>query len=216
MKSINFQDQKKSDIIIISSPSGAGKTTVTRKLLQKIKNSSLSISCTTRKPRIEEINGKDYYFITKEKFIKLKKKKNFLETEVVFGNYYGTLKKEVFAKSKLKKTVFLDVDWKGARTLRNILNNQCYSVFLLPPSIKVLKKRLINRHKDNRKIALKRFLYAKNDIKHWSEYDLVVVNQNLNKCVDTIKKKILDIKKKNIEKTKIKKFIEKLLKSKLV
>lgn len=214
MKSFSSKKKiKKGDVVIISSPSGTGKTTVTKKLIKKIKNSSLSISCTTRPPRNKEVHGKDYFFLSKKKFLSLKKNNKFLESELVFDNYYGTLKSEVFGKKN--KTVFLDVDWKGARTLRRKLDNLCFSIFLLPPSIGILKKRLLTRHPENQKIALRRFICAKKDIKHWTEYDFIVVNDNLNQCVNEIYRAIFKVKKDDFQKEKIKKAVNKLLNSKL-
>lgn len=214
MKKLSPKSLNKGDVIIISSPSGAGKSTIAKNLLKKIKNSKISISCTTRKPRSYEKNGKDYFFISKKKFFLLKKKNKFLETEKVFDNYYGTLRNQVTLKKK-NKTIFLDVDWKGARKLRNKFKKNCFSIFLLPPSIKKLKQRLLKRHSDNKEIGFKRLTHAKRDIKHWNEYDYVAVNDNLNKCVKKIQKKIFDIKNNDKEKKRIKKTINKLLNSKL-
>ena len=193
--------------IIISSPSGAGKTTVTRELLKKLKSSYLSISCTTREPRIGEKNKKDYFFVSKSHFLNLKRKNLFLETAKVFGNYYGTLKSQL--KNKNKKIVLLDVDWQGARSIRKKINKNCYSFFLLPPSIKELKKRLIARHKDNKSIAIKRISYARKDIKYWTEYDYVFVNKKLNYCVKEIINQIKNIIENNSKNKKIKKLIKK-------
>ena len=176
--------------IIISSPSGAGKTSVTKKLLKKIKNSHLSISCTTRKPRDGEINGKDYFFISKKKFLNLKKNKKFLEHAKVYENFYGTLNSQVKANLKNNSIVLFDVDWQGAKSIKKKIKKNCYSFFLLPPSINILKKRLLLRHKNDPQVALKRFSSAKKDIMHWNEYDFVFVNDNLNECTNSIFKKI--------------------------
>ena len=198
---------KKNLTIIISSPSGTGKTTVTRELLRKLKSSYLSVSCTTRKPRVGEKNKKDYFFVNKSRFLRLKKKNAFLETAKVFGNYYGTLKSQL--KNKNKKIVLLDVDWQGARSIRKKININCYSFFLLPPSIKELKKRLMTRHKDDKAIAIKRISYARKDIKYWTEYDYVFVNKNLNSCVKEIINQINNIIENNSKNKKITKLIKK-------
>jgi guanylate kinase len=194
--------------IIISSPSGAGKTTITRNLLKKVKNSKLSVSCTTRKPRPGEKHGTDYFFISKKKFLELKKKNKFLETAKVFNNYYGTLKSEVVSKQK-NKIILLDIDWQGARIIRKKIKNNCHSFYLLPPNFKELKKRLFKRHKENIKIAEERISNAKNDMKHWSEYDEVFVNKNINKCSKEIMKTIDLIILNNKRKTFISNFIKK-------
>ena len=195
--------------IIISSPSGAGKTTITRNLLKKVKNSRLSVSCTTRKPRPGEKHGTDYFFVSKNKFLELKKKNKFLETAKVFNNYYGTLKSEIVSKQK-NKIILLDIDWQGARIIRKKIKKDLHSFYLLPPNFKELKKRLIKRHKENIKIAEERISNAKNDMKHWSEYDEVFVNKNINRCSKEIIKKIdliiLNRKKKNFINNFVKKF----------
>jgi guanylate kinase len=179
--------------IIISSPSGAGKTTVTKKLISLFKGSYLSVSCTTRKKRFGEVNGKDYFFISKEKFAKYKSKKKFIEHAKVHNNYYGTLQSEVFRNLKKKKIVFFDVDWQGARVLKKKLKSFCYSIFLLPPTIGALKIRLLKRHKNNPEIAYQRFKFAKNDIIHFDEYDYLIVNKNLKKCVNNLYVKINEL-----------------------
>ena len=194
--------------IIISSPSGAGKTTITRNLLKKVKNSKLSVSCTTRKPRPGEKHGTDYFFISKKKFLELKKKNKFLETAKVFNNYYGTLKSEVISKKK-NKIILLDVDWQGARIIRKKIKSNLHSFYLLPPNFKELKKRLIKRHKENIKIAEERILNAKNDMKHWLEYDEVFVNKNINRCSKEIMKKIDLIRLNNKKKSFISNFVKK-------
>lgn len=184
--------------IIISSPSGAGKTTITKKILKKIKKSYLSISCTTRKAREKEKNGIDYFFITKEKFLNFKKNKKFLEYAKVYDNFYGTLNSQVIKNLKKNKIVLFDVDWQGARSIKKKIKKNCFSFYLLPPSVKILKKRLLTRHMNDPHIALKRFSTAKKDITHWTEYDYVFINDNLEKCVKLILQKIkaLDEEKK--------------------
>ena len=194
--------------IIISSPSGAGKTTITRNLLKKVKNSRLSVSCTTRKPRPGEKHGTDYFFISKKKFLELKKKNKFLETAKVFNNYYGTLKSEVISKKK-NKIILLDIDWQGARIIRKKIKKDLHSFYLLPPNFKELKKRLIKRHKENIKIAEERISNAKNDMKHWLEYDEVFVNKNINRCSKEIMKKIDLIRLNNKKLSFISNFVKK-------
>ncbi len=197
-------------IIIISSPSGVGKTTITKKLLKKINKSYLSVSCTTRKPRKNEINNVDYFFISKKKFLKYKKEKKFLETAKVHNNYYGTLKSELRKQNKNNKVILLDIDWQGARNLRRKIKKNCYSFFLLPPSISSLKKRLFKRHLDNKSLAISRLSSARKDLKYWEEYDYVYINDKLSKCVNEISKKINDLFIEHINKSKFKKIIKKL------
>lgn len=192
--------------IIISSPSGAGKTTITKSILKKIKNSYLSISCTTRKPRIGEKDCVDYFFMSEKKFSNFKKKNKFLETAKVYDNYYGTLNSEIKKNLKKNRIILFDVDWQGSKTIKKNIKSNCFSFFLLPPSISVLKKRLLKRHKDNQKVALQRFSSAKKDISHWKEYDYIFINKNLDVCMKEIINKInylSEEKKRNIEINKI-------------
>ena len=196
--------------IIISSPSGAGKTTITKKILKKIKNSYLSISCTTRKPRENEKNGIDYFFISKEKFTNFKKKKKFLEFAKVYENFYGTLNSEVLKSLKRNKIVLFDVDWQGARSIKKKISKNCYSFYLLPPSTKILKQRLLKRHLHEPHIALKRFSVAKKDITHWTEYDYVFINDNLEKCVRLILQKIKSLEEEKNRKDLVEKKIKQL------
>tara|TARA_B100000575_G_C22983954_1_gene567609 strand:+ start:290 stop:895 length:606 start_codon:yes stop_codon:yes gene_type:complete len=194
-------------IIIISSPSGVGKTSIAKKLLKRIKHSYLSISCTTRNPRKKEYNKIDYFFISKKKFFQLRKEKKFLETAKVHNNYYGTLKSEIRKKNKI---ILLDIDWQGARSIRKKIKKNCYSFFLLPPSISTLKKRLLKRHFDNKILALSRLSSARKDLKHWEEYDFIYINDKLKKCVNEIYKKINDLNFENKKKLIFKKIVKKL------
>ena len=200
----------KSLIIIISSPSGVGKTTITKKLVNKIKKSYLSISCTTRSPRKNEKDKIDYFFVSKKKFIQLRKKKKFLETARVYRNYYGTLKSELNNNSKNKNIILLDIDWQGARKIKKQIKKNCYSFFLIPPSISILKKRLIKRHYDDKKLALSRLASARKDLKYWEEYDYVYINNTLNKCVSDISKKINELISEKNKKMFYKKIVKNL------
>ncbi len=174
--------------VIISSPSGVGKTTVTKQILKKIKKSKLSISWTTRTPRLKEKNKKDYVFTNKKRFFKNVKNKKFLEYAKVFNNYYGTPKKEIYDNFKKGKIILLDIDWQGSKKVKKIIAENCISIFLLPPSFSTLKQRLVNRHKKDSRLATKRFSYAKRDLKHWKDYDYVIINKKLSTCVESIVK----------------------------
>ena len=185
---------KKGGMIVLSSPSGAGKTTLVKKI-SKYKNFVVSISHTTRTPRPNEKNGKDYFFISKNNFKKLIKKKEFLEHAKVFDNYYGSSKNLILEKLKKGKNIIFDIDWQGTRQIRNKkLNYKLLTIFILPPSKKELQKRLIKREKKNLKIVKKRMKEFKKDLSKWKEYDFVVINDNLQICL----KKIMNaIKSKN-------------------
>jgi len=179
--------KKKGFLVVISSPSGAGKTTITKKLVSKKKNIELSVSVTTRLPRKKEINNIDYSFVNKEIFKKYIKKKLFLEYAKVFDNFYGTLKSNINSKLNQNKIVLLDIDWQGARQIKQKMPKQTVTIFILPPSLKILKERLLKRER-NLKFVNKRMAKAKREIMHWNEYDYVVINQNLNECISEIRK----------------------------
>ena len=173
---------KKGGIFILSSPSGAGKTTLVKKISRN-KNFSISISHTTRKPRPNEKNGRDYYFVSKNYFRKLIKRNEFLEHAKVFENYYGSSKKKVIEKLKVGKNVIFDIDWQGTRQIRNQkLKYKLITIFILPPSKNELLKRLIKREKKNMRTVKKRMKEFKKDLSKWKEYDQIVVNDDLDKC----------------------------------
>ena len=175
-------------LIIISSPSGAGKTTLCKLLIKKMRNISLSISYTSRSKRLNEIDGKDYYFVTPKKFLQLNKKNYFIETAKNFNNYYGS--PFINIKSANKKNVYLlfDIDWKGARKIRKKYNkNKIIDFFILPPSKAELKQRLIKRGRDNKNEINLRLSYAIKEMKHYNEYKHVLINDNVHRTVDLIK-----------------------------
>ena len=174
-------------IIIISSPSGAGKTTLCKLLMKKMKNISLSVSYTSRNQRLNETNGKDYYFIDKKQFKTLKKKNYFIETATNFGNYYGSPYTNLKEAKINNKNLLFDIDWKGARKIRKkIKKNNIIDFFILPPSVKELKKRLKKRGRDNQKDINLRLSYALQEISHYSDYSYVLINQNVMQTVNDI------------------------------
>ena len=158
--------KNKGKLIVISSPSGAGKTTITKSIVSKKKNIELSVSLTTRSPRPNEAANKDYTFVNIKTFKKLVAKKSFLEHAKVFGNYYGTLKKKINNKIRQNKTIILDIDWQGARQIKKQLPKNTISIFILPPSLSELKKRLYKREMNHKFINL-RMSKAKKEITHW-------------------------------------------------
>ena len=181
--------------IVLSSPSGAGKTTITKKLSQKYPNIKVSISHTTRKPRPNEIDGVDYYFVSNSEFEELIKKKNFYEHAKIFDNYYGTSKKFVNKLHEQNYDVVFDIDWQGTKKLSQYEELNLIKIFILPPSKEELKKRLIKRNQDNNQIVEKRLQQFENDIKHWNDYDYVVINNDLESCFGQIEKIIENYKK---------------------
>ena len=177
-------------IIIISSPSGAGKTTIV-KLLSKKFDYLISISHTTRKPRKEEVNTRDYFFTNKLKFLKLIKKDYFIEYANVFDNLYGTSKEQVINKLEKGKNVLFDIDWQGAKQIKEKkLKFKLISFFILPPSKQELLNRLKNREGNNDNVVKQRMRNFKKDVLHWDEYDFVVINQDKSKCFKLINDKI--------------------------
>ena len=173
-------------MFVLSSPSGAGKTTLTKKIASNNPNFKISISHTTRKPRPNEINGKDYYFVSKEEFKNLLKKDNFFEHAAIFDNWYGTSRKPVLELLSLGKDVLFDIDWQGTKQLNKIENLSLVTFFILPPNLKTLKERLLNRHEGQDQIVNKRMNKFNEEVSHWNEYNYVVINDNLEKCYEKI------------------------------
>ena len=177
--------KSKNFCIVLSSPSGAGKTSISRKLLLIDKNISLSISCTTRTKRNGEKNKKDYIFINKIIFENFIKNNEFIEHATVFGNKYGTLRKEVEKSFKKKNDVLFDIDWQGYQQLKQS-GLEVVGIFILPPSKKELIKRLKNRGRDTPKEMEKRMNLIQDEISHFPEYDYVVINKDLKSCTNQI------------------------------
>ena len=205
--------QKKGMMFVLSSPSGAGKTTLTKMLAAQNLQFKISISHTTRKPRPNEINGKDYHFVTKEYFDLLIKNKSFFEHANIFDNFYGTLKKPVLQLLSNQKDVLFDIDWQGTQQLKKIKNLSIITFFILPPNIKTLKERLLNRHESQKVLIKKRMEKFNEEISHWNEYNYVVVNDDLNKCYNQILNIIISEKKGKRQKqdiSEIKKKVEEL------
>ena len=173
-------------MFVLSSPSGAGKTTLTKKLAENNKNFIISISHTTRRPRTNEINGKDYYFINEKKFDSLIKTKSFFEFAKIFNNFYGTLKEPVLKFLTLGKDVLFDIDWQGNQQLKKIKYLPLVTFFILPPNIQALKERLLNRHEGQEKLIEQRMNKFNEEISHWTEYNYVVINDDLETCYNKI------------------------------
>ena len=200
-------------MVILSSPSGAGKTTLV-KLLSKNKNFFVSISHTTRKPRQNEIRGKDYHFVSDVEFKRLINNGEFLEYAKVFNNFYGTTRSPVIQNLEDGKNVIFDIDWQGADQIKNKkLNYKLITFFLLPPSKEVLFERLSNRDMKDKLIVEQRMKEFGRDVLHWINYDYVVVNDNLNECYSKIEKLIdaeINNGSKDYDKDFIKNHVEKL------
>jgi len=174
-------------MIILSSPSGAGKTTLVKKL-SRLDNYEISISHTTRQPRINETEDEDYFFVSEEEFKRLIKNEEFLEYAKVFNNFYGTTRTPVIDKLNKNKNVLFDIDWQGADQIKNKkLDYKLISFFILPPSKEILFERLSNRHMKDKLVAEERMKQFERDVLHWINYDYVVINDDLESCFLKIK-----------------------------
>jgi guanylate kinase len=200
-------------IVVLSSPSGAGKTTLVKKIAQE-NNFKISISYTTRKPRTNEANGKDYFFTSEEEFKNLIHNNEFLEHAKVFENYYGSSKNQVFEKLNKGENVIFDIDWQGTEQIKKQkLNYKIITFFILPPSKSELFNRLKNRDMKDKNIVEERMNQFNEDIKHWENYDFVVINDSLEKCYEEIIRLIHQKKEtsnSNYDKSKILNHINKL------
>ncbi len=209
-----MSEEKKGMMFVLSSPSGAGKTTLAKKIAENNKNFTISISHTTRKPRPNEVNGKDYKFVNVEEFNLLVKKNSFFEHASIFDNYYGTLKKPVLELLTKGRDVLFDIDWQGTQQLKKIQKLSLVTFFILPPNKKVLKERLLNRHENQEKLIEKRMKKFNEETSHWNEYDYILVNDDLETCYNKILN-IISSEKKGIKLEQsldeIKKKIEELI-----
>jgi guanylate kinase len=174
-------------MLVLSSPSGAGKTTLARRLLDAEPGVEMSVSCTTRKQRNGEVEGRDYHFIDREAFAGMRDRGEFLEWAVVFDNYYGTPRKPVEELLAAGRDVLFDVDWQGAQSLRDDSPDDVVSVFILPPSGKALEQRLTERAQDAPEIVAARMRGASNEIQHWGEYDYVVINHDIDQALAAVR-----------------------------
>ena len=177
--------EKKGMMFVLSSPSGVGKTTLTKKLAENNSQFAISISHTTRKPRKNEINGKDYFFVEEAEFKNLIKKNYFIEHAKVFGNYYGTSRALVQSKLEAGKDIILEIDWQGAQKIRSI-GLDVTSIFILPPDFKTLRERLLKRKKDDIKIIDQRMSAALEEISHYKEFEFVVINDDFEETLEKL------------------------------
>ena len=186
---------KENIMVILSSPSGVGKTTITKKIHQKYPTFKISVSHTTRLPRSNEVNGVDYNFITNNKFEKLIHEKKFYEYAKIFDNYYGTLKKNV-DDLILNNDLIFDIDWQGTKQLSKFKNLKLIKIYLITSNKKELKERLVARNQNSKEEVEKRFKSFEEDVKHWNDYDYIIINKNLDICFKQIENIIFNHKKK--------------------
>ena len=183
-------------MVILSSPSGVGKTTITKKIQQKYQSFKISVSHTTRSPRSNEVDGVDYHFVSYKEFEKLITEKKFYEYAKIFENYYGTLKKNVDDTIKTNDLLF-DIDWQGTKQLSKFKNLKIIKIYLITSNKNELKNRLIKRNQNSNEEIEKRFNAFDEDIKHWNDYDYVIINKNLDVCFKQIEN-IINLNKQKI------------------
>jgi|TARA_B110000503_G_scaffold36658_1_gene59939 guanylate kinase len=198
-------------VLVISSPSGAGKTTICKKILEEVNGINLSVSVTTRKKRKDEVEGVDYFFKNDEEFLLMIKNDEFIENAKVFGNYYGTLKEEVLKKIKNGVDVLVDIDWQGTRQIQKHMPEDIVKIFILPPSIKELEYRLRNRASENEEDFFKRMLEARKEISHFDEYDFIIINENVNEAVASVKSILYSERQRKSRQLGITDFVNKLI-----
>lgn len=174
-------------MLVLSSPSGAGKTSISRRLLAEDNNIELSVSATTRQRRPGEVEGKDYYFVDRTSFHMMINNQEFLEYAKVFDNYYGTPKAQVMATLEAGKDVLFDIDWQGTQQVADASRADLVSVFILPPSTRDLEKRLLTRAQDTADVVAARMSKASDEMSHYREYDYIVVNEDLDVSVAAVK-----------------------------
>ena len=182
-----------STMVILSSPSGAGKTTLTKKIQQKYQNFKISVSHTTRKARSNEVEGIDYFFVNHKEFEKKIANNEFFEYAKIFENYYGTSRDSVNLLLKNNNNILFDIDWQGTQQLSKFKELKLIKIFLVPPNKKELENRLIQRNQDSPKVVTKRLEAYDIDIFHWSDYDYVIINDNLENCFSQIEKIIASV-----------------------
>ena len=183
-----MNNPKKPLMLVLSSPSGAGKTTLSKKIQQSDNSFEISVSHTTRKPRPNEVDGLDYHFVTKKNFELLLKQNAFYEHAEIFGNYYGTSKSSINQITKKNNNVLFDIDWQGSEQLSKFKQLNLVKVFILPPNKEELEKRLIARNQDDKDAIKRRMLAYSKDVVHQKDYDYVLINDNVDDCFNKLKK----------------------------
>lgn len=197
-------------MLVLSSPSGAGKTTLSRRLLEADSEIDMSVSATTRKPRPGEIEGKDYYFLSTEDFGIMRNRDEFLEHAKVFGNYYGTPREPVEKALAQGRDVLFDIDWQGTQQLDETAQDDLVKVFILPPSAHELERRLKKRAQDPAEVVAERMAKASDEISHYQEYDYIIINENMDKAFAELQAILLAERLKRRRLTGLSNFVKQL------
>ena len=187
-----MKPKQDSVMLVLSSPSGAGKTTISKKIQQKYPDFKISVSHTTRKPRPNEIDGVDYHFVDEKKFKELINENQFYEHAKIFENYYGTSKSSIQKITEKNYNILFDIDWQGTQQLAKFKDLDLLKIFILPPDKDELKNRLAQRNQDKEEVIEQRLQHYSKDIMHWADYDYVVTNDNLENCFKQIEKIIAE------------------------
>ncbi len=197
-------------MLVLSSPSGAGKTTLSRRLLEADSEIDMSVSATTRKPRPGEVEGKDYYFLSTEDFGIMRNRDEFLEHAKVFGNYYGTPREPVEKALAHGRDVLFDIDWQGTQQLDETAQDDLVKVFILPPSAQELERRLKKRAQDPAEVVAERMAKASDEISHYQEYDYIIINENMDKAFAELQAILLAERLKRRRLTGLSNFVKQL------
>lgn len=198
-------------MLVLSSPSGAGKTSLAKEILARDRHLTPSVSVTTRPPRPSEVHGCDYYFISREEYDNMVIAHHLLEHVEVFGNGYGTPKQLVLSTLEQGKDIIFDIDWQGTQQLAREMRTDLVTIFILPPSLKVLESRLKGRAEDSEEVVQERFADAVKTISHWTEYDYVLINDDLHKTVEQISLILAAERLKRTRQVKLKPFVDSLV-----
>ncbi len=203
--------ERKGLLIILSSPSGAGKSTLSKRVLENDSEVVFSVSATTRAPRKGEVDGREYYFKTRNEFENLIKNNGMLEHAEVFGNLYGSPRAPVEIAIEAGKDVLFDVDWQGGQQIRNsVLQQSVVSIFILPPSIATLRQRLVERGQDSIEVVAKRMAQSRNEISHWAEYDYVLINDDLDRAETELRAIVAAERLRRDRQTRLSGFVQRL------
>ncbi len=197
-------------MLVLSSPSGAGKTTISRRLLAEDEQLSMSVSATTRPPRPGEVEGIDYFFKSADEFERMVDRQEFLEHAQVFGHHYGTPLRPVEEMLRQGRDILFDIDWQGTQQLAQRLREDLVSVFILPPSTRELERRLKGRGQDSPEVVAERMAQAADEISHWAEYDYIVINEEVETCLKEVHSILVAERLKRVRRTGLIDFVNAL------